>query len=124
MQGFETTKSQRERNLINVTATGGQCQPLGSTLSIFDKNQCIGRTAIRYEGRVGCLSTTSSMFSFGTASTLTTADLAKLMGHNLDELILDDLTENQFRHMLGMSVHKAVAGYLMLGMIGSLCPRD
>ena len=72
------------------------------------------------EGGVSPFATTSSMFALGPARTLTTAEMAKLMGHKLDELNLAGISEAKFRHMLGMSLHKGTAGFLMLGLLAPL----
>ena len=49
--------------------------------------------------------------------------MAKLMGHDIGDLQLQGISEPQFRQLLGMSVHKGVAGFLMVGLIGALGVR-
>ena len=105
--------SQRERNLINVVAAGSAVQPLRATLAILDKAQSLGRNGIKTDGSVSPFATSSSMFALGPARTLTTAEMAKLMGHKLGKLTLAGISEAKFRHMLGMSLHKGTAGFLM-----------
>ena len=42
------------------------------------------------------------------------------MGHDIDSLDLDNIWETQFSHMLGMSVHLAVADSILIALIGTL----
>ena len=119
-QGFVMPTAPRERNLINVVATASGVQPLENTLALLDKAQSLGRTSTKVDGSVPMLGTNSSLVSLGTASTLTTAEVAKLMGHELQSLNLQGITERQLRGMIGMSLHRATAGLLMLGLIASL----
>ena len=112
--------SPRKRNLINVVAAGMAVQPLTTPLAILDKGQSLGRNALKTDGSVCTFATSSSMFAFGPAHTLTTAEMAKLMGHELDDFKLAGISEGKFRHMIGMSLHKGTAGFLMLGLLASL----
>ena len=126
MQGGQLPTSQRERNMINIYAAHADNHPLSTTLAVMDKEQSMGRNGIRRDGRVGAMSTNSSLFSFADAATLTTAEKAKLMGHDLHSLEhlhsleLGGVTEGQFRRMLGMSVHRGVAGMIMISLLATL----
>ena len=120
LQGRAMPLSPRERNLINVVAAGMAVQPLTTPLAILDKGQSLGRNALKTDGSVCTFATSSSMFAFGPAHTLTTAEMAKLMGHELDDFKLAGISEGKFRHMIGMSLHKGTAGFLMLGLLASL----
>ena len=42
------------------------------------------------------------------------------MGHNISTLDLAGITKTQFRSLLGMSVHRGVAGFLCTGLIAAL----
>ena len=95
-------------------------QPLSQTLGIFDKSQWLGHGGTHTDGGVPTILTKSSMFSFRTASALTTMQMAKLMGHDCDTLDLQGVTETQFRKMLAQSLHKGVAGFLLMGLLASL----
>ena len=119
-QGVVMPSAPRERNLINVVAAETGVQPLHTTLALLDKTQSLGRTSTRVDGSVPTLGVNSSLFSLGTASTLTTAEVARLMGHELQTLNLQNISERQFRGMIGMSLHKGTAGVLMLGLLASL----
>ena len=120
MQGAQLPTSQRERNMINIYAAHADNHPLSTTLAVMDKEQSMGRNGLRRDGRVGAMCTNSSIFSFADAATLTTAEKAKLMGHDLHSLELGGVTEGQFRRMLGMSVHRGVAGMIMISRLATL----
>ena len=120
MQGVQLPTSQRERNMINIYAAHTENHPLSATLAVMDKEQSIGRNGLRRDGRVGAMSTNASIFSFADAATLTTAEKAKLMGHDLCSLELGGVTEAQFRTMLGMSLHRGVAGLIMISLLATL----
>ena len=119
-QGRVMPTSQRERNMINIIALGSAVQPLKTTLAILDKSQALGRNGLKTDGSVTPFATTSSMFALGLAHTLTTAEMAKLRGHNLEAFKLTDVSERQFRRMIGMSLHRGTAGWLMMGLLASL----
>ena len=51
---------------------------------------------------------------------LITMQMAKLMGHDCGTLDLQGVTEAQFRQMIAMSLHKGVAGFLLMGLLASL----
>ena len=87
-QGVVMPCRQREGKLVNILAMGLSVQPLNHNLSIFDMSQTLGMNSLKVDGLARALATTSCLFSLGTATTLTTADMAKLMGHDLDEHIL------------------------------------
>ena len=113
-------QSPRERNLINLIALGSAVQPLTATLAILDKTQKAAGNGFKADGSVSQFSANSFMFALGLASTLTTAEMAKLMGHKLEELELAGISEAQFRQMLSQSLHKGTARFLMLGLLASL----
>ena len=64
------------------------------------------------------------MFSLMDGRELSVAMMAKLMGHDLEEKTLNLTSERHMRHMLGMSVHVAVAGYVLVGLLASLSCVD
>ena len=45
--------------------------------------------------------------------------MAALMGHDIDTLDLQGITPNKLRIMLGMSLHRAVIGVLVLGVVAA-----
>ena len=120
MQGAKLPTSQRERNMINLLAAHSDNHPLSATLAVMDKEQSIGRNGIKRDGRVGAMGTNASIFSLADAATLTTAEKAKLMGHELSALGMTGVTETQFRKMLGMSLHRGTAGMIMIALLASL----
>jgi site-specific DNA-cytosine methylase len=119
-QGVALPQSQRERNMINILAAHLSLRPLMLTNAIMDKEHTITRAAFRVDGLMPTLVVNSSMFSFRDADTLGTAEVAKLMGHDIGNLDLTGISERQFRHMLGMSLHKSVAGLLVIGLLAAL----
>ena len=117
VQGADLPTSLRERNLLNVYAALHDYHHCPN--GVIDKSQSIGRTNARLDGVMGTLTTHSSMFSLADADCLSTSELAKLMGHNIEKLKLVKISESKMRHMLGMSLHLATAGALMVGLLAS-----
>ena len=116
-QGLVVCQSQRERNMINIMAAHQAVNPLQWTAAVMDKSQSIYRNALRADNVIGALATNASVFSFADGESLTTAEVAKLMGHQMERLNLDGISESKLRHMLGMPLHKTVAGLLLIGLL-------
>ena len=91
----------RERTLINLLAANVNAHPLSSTAAVLDKSQSIGRTAMRADYMVGVIGAKSSMFSLADAETLSTMEVAALMGHQNSKLVLDGVSEQQFKKCWG-----------------------
>ena len=75
---------------------------------------------MRTDGTVGTMPTGARMWSLMDGRELEIPEMAKLMGHELAMLSLQGINEKQLCHMIGMSLHKGVAGFLMLGLLASL----
>ena len=112
--------SQRERSLLNILAMSPKAQPLANTMGILDKSQSIARCAMRVDGNVGTMATNACMWSLADGRSLSIGEMAKLMGHDLHSMALGNITAAQFRKLLGMSVHRGVAGFLLVGLIAAL----
>ena len=95
-------------------------RPLDFTAAILDQAHSMPRNGLRADGIVNTLLTNSSLFSLRDARVLNIAESSKLMGYDMGSLNLEGVTETQFRHMLGMSVHKGVAGLLLIGLLATL----
>ena len=113
-------QSARERNLLNVFARLPAAQPLQSTLMIFDLSQAIDRCHAKTDGTVPTMATNAKMWSIRAGRPLDVVEMAKLMGHDLAEVNPRGTSENQMRHMLGMSMHVTTAGYALTGLLGAI----
>ena len=119
-QSDHLPSSQRERNLINVYAMLAKCQPLDRTMTVVDKAHSMPRNGLRCDGIVNTMVTNASVFSFRDADSLNVAEVAKLMGYEMNSLAITALSQTQFRHMLGMCVHKGISGLLLIGLLAAL----
>ena len=115
-------QSARERNLLNVFARLPAAQPLRSTMMILDISQAIDRCHAKTDGTVPTMATNAKMFSIRAGRALSVVEMAKLMGHDLADtrVNLRCTSENQMRHMLGMSMHVTTAGYALTGLLGAI----
>ena len=59
------------------------------------------------------------MLCSGKGRALTVSEMAKLMGHDIQRVEMR-CAETAFRHMLGMSVHRATMGFALMGLLASL----
>ena len=119
-QGGTLPKSQRQRNMLNIAAAHMESQPLVRTSTIMDVQRVMTRNGMRSDGLMPTRLSNSTFFSLRDADTIAVAEVAKLMGHDIDSLDLDNILETQFSHMLGMSVHLAVAGSIQIALIATL----
>ena len=113
-------QSARERNLLNVFARLPAAQPLRSTMMILDISQAIDRCHAKTDGTVPTMATNAKMWSIRAGRALEVVEMAKLMGHDLADVNLRGTSENQMRHMLGMSMHVTTAGYALTGLLGAI----
>ena len=113
-------QSARERNLLNVFARLPAAQPLRSTVMIADISQAIDRCKPKTDGTVPTMATNAKMWSIRAGRALEVVEMAKLMGHDLADVNLRGTSENQMRHMLGMSMHVTTAGYALTGLLGAI----
>ena len=105
---------------MNIYAVMVKLQPLHRSPAIMDKTHSMPRDGLRNDGSVPTLLTTSSMFSFRDADVLNVVETANLMGHDMDSLKLNAISESKFRKMLGVYMHKGVAGVLLIGLLAAL----
>ena len=112
--------SPRERNMLNILALLPCVAPGINPLTIVDKSQSIDRSSMRVDGRVGTMATNADMWCLADGDALTLGEMAKLMGHDITALDLEGITKVQFRSLLGMSVHRGVAGFLCTGLLAAL----
>ena len=111
--------SARERNLLNVVARQPSAQPLRSTTMIIDISQAIDRCHAKTDGTVPTMATNAKMWSMRAGRELMVSEMAKLMGEDLGDADLRHTTESQMRHMLGMSMHVATAGFALTGLLAA-----
>ena len=117
-------QSARERNLLNVFARLPVAQPLRSTVMIMGISQAIDRCKPKTDGTVRTMATNAKMWSMRAGRALTVSEMAKLMGHDFNGADLRGTTENQMRHMLGMSMHVATAGFALTGLLAAIGSSD
>ena len=94
--------------------------PIATTPNLVDKSQGIYRGGIRHDGAMGTLASNSFMWSFPDARLLSTSEIATLMGHDTSSTQVADITETEFRKMLGLSLHVGVAGMVVAVLLASL----
>ncbi len=119
-QGVAGPRSSRERNLLNVLALLPRMHPLSGTRAVFDISQSINRISPKYDGSIPTIATNSSMFVMKTGQHMTLWQLGELMGHKMESLKLQEITEACFRRMLGNSVHVACMGAFLLALLAPL----
>ena len=120
----DVPQSARERNLLNVFARLPVAQPLRSTVMIMDISQAIDRCKPKTDGSVPTMATNAKMWPIRAGKALDVSEMAKLMGHDLHEVDLRGTTEAQMRHMLGMSMHVATAGFALVGLLAAIGSSD
>ena len=120
MSGKRGPTSCRERNVLNIISLLPKMHPMSTTPSIVDKSQGIYRGGLRHDGAVGTLTSNASMWSFVDARLLSASELARLMGHDTSTLQVADITDAQFKQMLGLSLHVGTAGMMMAALLASL----
>ena len=72
--------------------------------------------SLRTDGAVPTLTTTSKVFSLALGRYLTTAELAFLMGYNLDDYTFEGCSESWVRARLG-GMHVASLGSMIAALI-------
>ena len=112
--------STRERNMLNVFARLPVAQPLRSTVMIVDISQAIDRCYPKTDGTVPTACINAKLWSIRAGRALDVIEVAKLMGHELDEIDLKGITESQMRRMLGNSMHVATAGFALIGLLAAV----
>ena len=110
----------RERNMRNLLASLPDVGPGVIPAAVLDKSQIITHCALRVDGDVGTMATSEEMWCMADGNVMTLAEMAKLMGHDVSTMNLEGISDPQFREMLGMSIHRAVAGFLCTGLIAAL----
>ena len=110
----------RERNVPNIISLMPEMHPVSTTPGIVDKGQGIHRGGLRYDGAIGTIASDASMWSFADARLLTASELAKLMGHDTSTMHVGDITEAQFKKVIGLSLHVGTAGLMMAALLASL----
>ncbi len=107
----------RTRNFLNVIASLPHVQPLQQTLAVVDLSQTVTMAALRTDGALPTLTTGSSIFSLALGHYLTTAEMAFLMGHELEAYSFQGCTESWFRKRLGLCMHVASLGSMIAVLI-------
>ena len=118
--GLEGPTSARERNLLNMLARLPMAQPLQETLMVTDITQAADRQSIKYDGTMPTMTPQCKMWVLRAGRPLPVSEMAKLMGLDLNELILDSISAWSIRKMLGMGMHVGTAGFAICGLLGAV----
>ena len=117
LHGLVAPESPRLRNFLNVVSRLPDVLPLAQTLAVIDLSQTVTMASLRTDGAVPTLTTKSKIFSLALGRYLTTAELAFLMGFNLDEYNFQGCSEAWFRARLGLCMHVASLGSMIAALI-------
>jgi len=74
---------------------------------------------LQQPGTVPTGATNTVYFSMRDGEVISVNRMAALMGHDIAYLNLKGISEAKLRFMLGMSLHRAVIGVLLLGVIAA-----
>ena len=118
--GLQAPTSARERNLLNILARLPMAQPLQETLMVSDITQAADRQSIKYDGTMPTMTTHTKMWVVRAGRPLLVSEMAKLMGLDLNELIIDSTSAGSMRKMLGMGMHVGTAGFAICGLLGAV----
>ena len=118
--GLQAPTSARERNLLNMLARLPMAQPLQETLMVTDITQAADRQSIRYDGTLPTMTTNAKMWVVRAGRPFLFSEMAKLMGLDLNDLILDSTSAVSVRKMLGMGMHVGTAGFALCGLLGAV----
>ena len=117
LHGLPAPESPRLRNFLNVVARLPEVQPLAQTLAVIDLSQTVTMASLRTDGAVPTLTTRSRVFSLALGRYLTTAELAFLMGYDLDTYSFQGCSESWFRARLGLCMHVASLGSMIAALL-------
>ena len=118
MNGLKGPANPRQRNCLNVFALLPQSQPLNDTLLLADLSQGVDMAVLQRDGSLPTLARNSSIFCLQAGRFLTTPEKAALMGINLGHLHFpQQCTEAWLKERLGLSIHVASLGTMMLSLV-------
>ena len=118
MQGREGPDNPRRRLLINLFALQPGAHPLNETLMLGDISQNPPMGDLFSDGETPVFTTSSNVWVFQTGEILKTSHAAALMGLDLSTVKLShDMGEPWFRQRLGLAVHVANFGLVLLAAL-------
>jgi len=117
LYGLSAKESPRLRNFLNVVSRLPEVQPLAQTLGVIDLSQTVTMESLRTDGALPTLTTSSRVFSLALGRYLTTAELAFLMGFDLDTYNFQGCSESWFRARLGLCMHVASLGSMIAALL-------
>ena len=117
LHGLPYPTSARENNFLNVAAKLPEAQPLNATWFVADVSQTVTMASMRHDGSLPTLTTKSKLFAFRIARFLTTAELSAAMAFNIREYNFDGCSEHWWRRRLGLCMHVASLGSMLLAAI-------
>ena len=121
LAGLPGPSSARERNLLNLISYLPQCSPMRETLAVLDITQAVDYVCVKVDGTVPTGATNTVYWSMRHGRKLSTSGMGALMGHDMPGFRLpNDLSESQFRGLLGNGLHTAAIGVSMCGAIAAI----
>ena len=118
MQGRAGPDNPRRRLLINLFALLPEAHPLNETLMLGDISQNPPFGDLFSDGETPVFTTSSCVWVFQTGEILKTSHAAALMGLDLSTVKLsDDMGEPWFRQRVGLAVHVANFGLVLLAAL-------
>ena len=119
MSGGTCPENPRLRTYMNLMALHQHAWPLNDTLMIVDLSQNPPYHGSCRNGFVPTLATSSTPFCFQTGAFLTTYQVATLMGMQLESINFNGFKENWFRKKIGLCVHPANFGTVLMALIAA-----
>ncbi len=119
LNGLPIPTSPRVLNLLNVIARMPELQPLEQTLGVIDTSQTVTMGSLRRDGAIPTLTTSSHIFCLQQGGYLSTGHLSSLMGFDVADYDLQGCTEAWWRKRLGLCMHPASIGSMMLVLISA-----
>ncbi len=118
MQGLRGPDNPRQRLLINLLALRPGAHPLNETLMLGDVSQNPPYCDVFMDGTTPVFTTSSRVWVFQMGEFLTTQHAAALMGLDLSTMKFSpDMGEAWFRQRLGLTVHVASFGLVLLAAL-------
>ena len=118
LNGLEAPANPGSRNMLNMYAALPRMHPLNDTLAVSDISQGADRESIRYDGSVPTMATNSQLFCFRTGQFLTLQQKAALQGFRIGTMSFPPrCTEGFFRERLGLAIHVASLGTMLLAAL-------
>ena len=118
-QGFKTPKPPRVRNMLNVFAVLPGRTNLSQTDMLVDTAPTLALSTSRIDGDAQTITQGSKLWCMRAGKYLDAARKSALMGIKLEELNVQGLTEAWWHTKLGLAMHVAEAGSMLLLLLAA-----